>query len=189
MSGACIIIHSEYATTRLTLLYPSPQASHCKLHDLGSIRELTKCKMLSCVDLQQNMIDGSPEDMVRLFSSMQSLACLYMQGNPVVSSMHQYRKRMIAAIPTLTYLDDRPVFSLERTCAEAWAIGGLTAERTARELHKDIADANSRRHVEFMTNLRKNTKMRLKSLEEQSVGNDIAVCTQSDKIDMDHAWH
>jgi dynein assembly factor 1 len=145
--------------------------------------------MLSCVDLQQNMIDGSPEDMVRLFSSMQSLACLYMQGNPVVSSMHQYRKRMIAAIPTLTYLDDRPVFSLERTCAKAWAIGGLTAERTARELHKDIADANSRRHVEFMTNLRKNTKMRLKSLEEQSVGNDIAVCTQSDKIDMDHAWH
>ena len=25
---------------------------------------------------------------------------------------------MIASIPTLSYLDDRPVFALERTCAE-----------------------------------------------------------------------
>jgi dynein assembly factor 1 len=33
------------------------------------------------------------EEMVALFASMPALACLYMQGNPVVSSVRQYRKR------------------------------------------------------------------------------------------------
>jgi hypothetical protein len=37
------------------------QASHCKLKDLDGIRELVGCKALSCVDLQQNKIDGDPE--------------------------------------------------------------------------------------------------------------------------------
>lgn len=31
-----------------------------------------------------------------------------------------YRKATIAALPGLTYLDDRPVTELERACAEAW---------------------------------------------------------------------
>lgn len=53
-------------------------------------------------------------------------------GNPVVSNAKHYRKSMIASIKTLSYLDDRPVFELERICAEAWAEGGLEAEREAR---------------------------------------------------------
>jgi|AntAceMinimDraft_1070359.scaffolds.fasta_scaffold105856_1 hypothetical protein len=38
------------------------QASHCKLKDLSSIRELVSCKALSCVDLQQNKIVRAPYD-------------------------------------------------------------------------------------------------------------------------------
>ena len=34
--------------------------------------------------------------------------------------MRSYRKTVVAALPALTYLDDRPVFELERLCAEAW---------------------------------------------------------------------
>ena len=48
------------------------------------------------------------------------LRCLYLKGNPAVSCIRNYRKAVIASIPTLTYLDDRPIFDAERRCAEAW---------------------------------------------------------------------
>lgn len=48
------------------------------------------------------------------------LRCLYLKGNPVVSAIPQYRRTLVAALPGLTYLDDRPVFPIERRCAEAW---------------------------------------------------------------------
>ena len=59
----------------------------------------------------------------------------------MVSQVRQYRKRMISSIPTLSYLDDRPVFALERICAEAWAKGGLEAEKAARKEYKDAEEA------------------------------------------------
>ena len=119
------------------------QASHYKLKDLDAIRDLRNCPALTCVDLQQNKIDGDPEEMVRLFASVPKLACLYLQGNPIVSSLRQYRKRMISEIPGLAYLDDRPVFPLERLCAEAWAKGGLDAEKAARKSAKTRRRLNS----------------------------------------------
>ena len=48
------------------------------------------------------------------------LRCVYLKGNPAVSAIRNYRKAVIAAIPSLTYLDDRPIFDAERRCAEAW---------------------------------------------------------------------
>ena len=57
---------------------------------------------------------------MRIFQSLPDLRCLYLTGNPVVSKIKNYRKTMIATIPTLNYLDDRPVFPVERRCAEAW---------------------------------------------------------------------
>ena len=57
---------------------------------------------------------------LRIFQSLPDLRCLYVTGNPVVSKIKNYRKTMIATIPTLNYLDDRPVFPVERRCAEAW---------------------------------------------------------------------
>ena len=130
------------------------QASHCKLKDLDAIRDLRNCPALTCVDLQQNKIDGDPEEMVRLFASVPKLACLYLQGNPIVSSLRQYRKRMISEIPGLAYLDDRPVFPLERLCAEAWAKGGLDAEKAARKEYKDAEEAKQRRDHEYLTEVR-----------------------------------
>ena len=140
------------------------QASHCKIKDLDGIRELAGCKALSCVDLQQNKIDGDPEEMIALFASMPALACLYMQGNPIVSTVRQYRKRMISSIPTLSYLDDRPVFPLERLCAEAWAEGGLEAEKAARKKYKDEEEAKQRRDHEYLSNMREEARARREQL-------------------------
>ena len=51
---------------------------------------------------------------------MPNLKCLYLKGNPVVSTMKNYRKVMVAAIPGLGYLDERPVFEDERRMVNAW---------------------------------------------------------------------
>ena len=48
------------------------------------------------------------------------LRCLYLRGNEFVSSMRNYRKTFIAALPGLTYLDDRPICDVERRAAAAW---------------------------------------------------------------------
>ena len=143
------------------------QASNCKLKTLESLGELRNCANLSTVDLQNNEIDGDPEAMVALFASMPKLACLYMQGNPVVSQLRQYRKRMIASIKSLAYLDDRPVFPLERHCAEAWAAGGLDAEKAARKAFKDEEAAKQRRDHEYLTNLRERSRAKREALAEK----------------------
>ena len=119
------------------------------------------------MDLQNNEIDGDPEAMVGLFASMPKLACLYMQGNPVVSQLRQYRKRMIASIASLAYLDDRPVFPLERRCAEAWAAGGLDAEKAARKAFKEEEAAKQRRDHEYLTNLRERSRAKREALAEK----------------------
>ena len=143
------------------------QASNCKLKTLESLGELRNCANLSTVDLQNNEIDGDPEAMVALFASMPKLACLYMQGNPVVSQLRQYRKRMIASIKSLAYLDDRPVFPLERHCAEAWAAGGLDAEKAARKAFKEEEAAKQRRDHEYLTNLRERSRAKREALAEK----------------------
>jgi dynein assembly factor 1, axonemal len=55
-----------------------------------------------------------------ILKALPSLHCLYLKGNPVVSKIKSYRKTVIAALPNLTYLDDRPVFEVEQRCALAW---------------------------------------------------------------------
>ena len=53
---------------------------------------------------------------------MPRLSCLYLKGNPVVRKIRHYRKSLITRIPRLSYLDDRPVFDLERIAAPLWEL-------------------------------------------------------------------
>ena len=53
-------------------------------------------------------------------AALPNLCCVYLKGNPVVSCIRSYRKTLITRLPQLTFLDDRPVFDVERRCAEAW---------------------------------------------------------------------
>jgi len=143
------------------------QASGCKLKTLESISELAKCPQLTTLDVSQNDIDGDPEAFLALCASIPALACLYAQGNPIVSQVRQYRKRMIAAVPTLSYLDDRPVFPLERVCAEAWVVGGLEAEKNARARFKDAEVAKQKRDHAYLANLREKSRAKREALAEK----------------------
>ena len=57
-------------------------------------------------------------------------------GNPVVKDIKHYRKTIIAKCKALRYLDDRPVFEDERRYCEAFAKGGIEAEREERKKYK-----------------------------------------------------
>ena len=64
---------------------------------------------------------------------MPNLKVLYLQNNPVVKKIKNYRKTVIAALPSLKYLDDRPVFEDDRRHAEAFSRGGIDEERKERD--------------------------------------------------------
>lgn len=60
------------------------------------------------------------EELMAVLKAMPQLTCLYLKGNPIVSQVKNYRKTLVSSLSGLTYLDDRPVFELERVCAEGW---------------------------------------------------------------------
>ena len=120
--------------------------AHNDLSAAECIKALWLCTALTTVDLQDNGIadaqvlfkaciaagllancDGTGSrrigvaaQVVEHLRELPDLRCLYLKGNPVVSSLTGYRMTLIAHLSRLTYLDDRPIFDKERRCAEAW---------------------------------------------------------------------
>ena len=92
---------------------------------------LLEAPTIVSLDLQNNYIDD-PEVLTEVIYKLPNLKVLYLQNNPVTKKIRDYRKTIINAIPTLTYLDDRPVFKEDRRHAEAFARGGIEEERKER---------------------------------------------------------
>ncbi|EIE21562.1 outer arm dynein light chain 1 [Coccomyxa subellipsoidea C-169] len=92
--------------------------SNNKLSSYESIAHIRHCQQISTLDLRENEIED-PE-VLEIFAGLPQLRCLYLKGNPVVESIRSYRKTVISRLPGLTYLDERPIFDVERRCAEAW---------------------------------------------------------------------
>lgn len=90
---------------------------------------------------------------------MPNLKVLYLMKNECVKKMKNYRKTIINSIPTLNYLDDRPVFKDDRRTAEAFGKGGVEAEREERKIMKaEKEQAHEDYHKNFklmMQNARK----------------------------------
>jgi len=55
----------------------------------------------------------------------------------------------------LSYLDDRPVFEEERLAVDAWAVGGLPAEREERRRQRQEKDDRHRKNLDYMLGLKK----------------------------------
>ncbi|KAJ1511957.1 hypothetical protein HMI54_012052 [Coelomomyces lativittatus] len=106
-------------------------ASHNKLKTKDQIQVLSQCPSLSVLDLHHNQFEN--EDILEVFYAMKQLSVLTLNANPLIPHVHHYRKTMILRIPTLTYLEDRPVSENERKTVLAWSQGGIEAERTERE--------------------------------------------------------
>lgn len=73
---------------------------------------LAECPSITSLDLSHNKLHDV--GLLEVLKKLPNLACLYLTGNPFVSNLKNYRKTLIASLPELKYLDDRPVFETER---------------------------------------------------------------------------
>ncbi|KAG9392919.1 Leucine rich repeat [Carpediemonas membranifera] len=107
----------------------SVQLCRNRLQDISGLAGLVAIPNLSTLDLTGNNI-ADVRVLEQVFMKMPSLKVLMLVGNEVIKSMSTigvpYRFTMVAALETLTYLDDKPVFDDERRAVPAWkAAGGL----------------------------------------------------------------
>lgn len=116
---------------------------------LKDIEYIVTMKNLSCLDISDNKIDcEDPNDFINIFERMHDVRVLYLFGNPVIKKIQNYRKTLIARLPNLRFLDDRPVFEEDRIFAEAFYKGGIQAEREARKEWKEKKAAEERANHE-----------------------------------------
>jgi hypothetical protein len=118
--------------------------SHNALASVESIAHLQECLALTTIDLSSNSLPASEA----LFTTMQAIPAmvsLSLNGNEA-TRLPTFRKRMIALLPKLGYLD-RPVDERERLCAEAFAAGGAVAEEVARIAYKSALEAKRQQEL------------------------------------------
>ena len=141
---------------------------HLKRNRLGrweggcieSLKGLLDCPTISCLDIQDNYLDD-PAILEEILMKMPNLKVLYLMNNPCVKTIKGYRKTIITQIPTLTYLDDRPVFEDDRRRAEAWSRGGIEEERLEmKKIKQEKDDKHWANHEAFrlMVNKARDTK-------------------------------
>jgi dynein assembly factor 1 len=129
--------------------------AHNHLTSADDVRHILKVPSLVSLDVQHNRIDDVA--VLDIFSAMPNLKVLYLMGNPVVKDIKHYRKAVLAACPSLKYLDDRPVFEDERRRVTRWKAAldetgdhekALEAERDEiriiREEKREAEDRNFR---------------------------------------------
>jgi len=151
------------------------QLNNNHLETLESVEHLRDCPQIRVVELSKCKLED-PE-IIDVFESMPELKLLKLDGNPVVRKIPQYRKTLISRLKSLTYLDDRPVFEEERQTAEAWARGGVEAEKMERQRQRELKKAKEeRRHKAFMKMMEDAKRERR---AEKKAQEELAATTQS----------
>ena len=95
-------------------------------------QELLELPSLASLDLKSNNIADRDEKILEFFGQFADLKSLYLKGNPCVRFISMYRKRITAEMPSLTYLDDRPIYEIERITIDAFKRGGAEEEERVR---------------------------------------------------------
>ncbi|XP_066504017.1 dynein axonemal assembly factor 1 isoform X2 [Hoplias malabaricus] len=155
------------------------QISHNALESMHDVKELCQCPCISVLDLSHNRL-GDPE-IIDVLEKMPDLRVLNLMENEVIKKIPNYRKSLITRLKQLTYLDDRPVFPKERACAEAWALGGLEAERKEREFWQTRERRKIQESLNAMAVIRENALKRKNALEQQDKGGPELVMEEHSK--------
>lgn len=127
-----------------------------KLNTLESVAGVLECPSLMVLDVQKNNI--SDPKILDVLEQMPNLRVLYMKDNPCVEKIKMYRKTCISRLKHLTYLDDRPVFEEERLLCEAWAKGGIEAEKEERKRQKAEKQAKEQRQFKWFEGIVQDAK-------------------------------
>jgi len=153
-------------------------AAYNHLESVEDLKGLLECPSLEVIDLQGNRINDPA--VLDLLVKMPNLKCLYLKGNPCVRDIRHYRKKTIARLPLLNYLDDRPVFPKDRERAEAFyealqktndVKAAQAAERAMiklqRQRQKEKEERNFRAFGEMIRKARQARGEKLESDEEE----------------------
>ncbi|XP_010209281.1 PREDICTED: dynein assembly factor 1, axonemal [Tinamus guttatus] len=143
------------------------QIAHNKLQTVEDIQHLQECPSICVLDLSHNYLDDP--NIISVLEAMPNLCVLNLMGNQVIKKIANYRKTLTVRLKQLTYLDDRPVFPKDRACAEAWAIGGLEAEKAEREKWETRERKKIQDSVNALARIRRKAeeKKRQKYMEER----------------------
>lgn len=110
------------------------------------IAAIVQVPSLAVLDIQSNRIDDI--QVLDYLERLPNLKVLYLQGNPFVKEIRNYRKAVLSRLTTLTYLDDRPVFEDERRRVAAWdrgmRVGGVDAANAAEREEVDAIRAEKK---------------------------------------------
>ena len=91
-----------------------------ELADCAAMQPLLCCPALVDVDLSSNMLaEGGGDGVVALLRQLPKLNVLRLQGNPFVRDFRHYRRHLVLACESLTFIDSTPVFADDRRRALA----------------------------------------------------------------------
>ncbi|CAL9684771.1 unnamed protein product [Knipowitschia caucasica] len=160
------------------------QIAHNKLECYEDVEHLRDCTAVSVLDMSHNFLKD-PE-ILKVLETMPALRVLELNGNEVVRKIPNYRKTLIVRLKGLTFLDDRPVFPKDRACAEAWATGGLEAERVEREQWESRERRKIQESLDGMALIKKRAMER--ELRDKTVNEDQTPSAEptspGDKVDI-----
>ena len=114
-----------------------------------SLAGLLEVPSIRTLDISLNNIND-PEVLPEILMKMPNLAVLTCKGNDFCQNIENFRKTLIAKIPTLEYLNERPVLPEDRRLAEAFFRGQVPAERAEKKL---IREEEQEKHVQAAMNL------------------------------------
>lgn len=101
---------------------------------------------------------------------MPELTVLYLRNTPVARGFKNYRKRFVAGLPKLKFLDERPVTTNERRLSDAWAKGGTELENVEKSKLFDEREAANRKNYDDFEKLAGPPRERRKKLFEELGG-------------------
>lgn len=142
-----------------------------KIELVENLHGLTECPSLKSIDVSCNYIEDGEAFMQFWPEKTPDVECLYLHHNACSRELKDYRRRVISGCKKLRFLDQRPVFDLERVGAEAWADGGRDrdAELLAQQKFYRDQQAEKRTSFEQMNQTQAMTVERVRqSNEEQS---------------------
>lgn len=159
--------------------------------DAGGLEELTTLPSLCTLDLSDNLLVESLP-VYDVVIRCPAVTCLYLKGNKLVRNTRFYRKTTLSALPQLSYLDDAPVFDIERRAVAAWAEGGREAEMKVRqEIRAEEGETSrrqTRRFFEWQREVRERRCMALEDeREETATLRPFVHYRTMTKEDLDHA--